>query len=89
MLEPQEAPPGRLLVLGFAGDLGFSGKDQPLSSAGAIRHGRVIPWDDLVSGVASLLDADATFANLETVITDRPDLRPSTRPSIFWRAPRG
>ena len=73
---PHEAPPGRLLVLGFTGDLGFSGNDQPLSSAGAIRHGRVIPWEELVSGVAPLLQADATFANLETVITDRPDLTP-------------
>jgi hypothetical protein len=73
---PHEAEPGRLLVLGFAGDLGFSGKDQPLSNAGAVRHGRIIPWDELTSGVASLLEADATFANLETVITDRPGLTP-------------
>jgi poly-gamma-glutamate capsule biosynthesis protein CapA/YwtB (metallophosphatase superfamily) len=71
---PQEAPPGQLLVLGFTGDLGFSGKDQPLSAAGAVRHGRIIPWDELFSGAAPLLEADATFANLETVITDRPDL---------------
>lgn len=73
---PHETQPGRLLLLGFAGDLGFSGKDQPLSSAGAVRHGRIIPWHELTSGVARLLDADATFANLETVITDRPDLTP-------------
>jgi poly-gamma-glutamate capsule biosynthesis protein CapA/YwtB (metallophosphatase superfamily) len=71
---PHEAPPGRLFVLGFAGDLGFSGKDQPLSPAGAVRHGRVIPWEELVAGVAPLLGSDVTFANLETVITDRADL---------------
>lgn len=73
---PHETSPGRLLVLGFAGDLGFSGKDQPLSPAGAVRHGRVIPWEELVAGLAPLLEADATFANLETVITDRADLAP-------------
>lgn len=79
----QQSPPGRLLVLGFAGDLGFSGKDQSLSSAGAVRHGRVIPWADLTAGVADLLDADATFANLETVLTDRADLGPTDKAFNF------
>lgn len=71
---PHQAPPGRLIVLGFAGDLGFSGDAQSLSNDGAVRHGRVIPWRELTAGVAHLLKADATFVNLETVITDRPDL---------------
>ena len=86
---PPEAPPGRLLVLGFAGDLGFSGKDQPLSSAGALRHGRVIPWDELFSGVAPLLEVDATFANLETVIMDRPDLLSVEKRFNFAASPAG
>jgi poly-gamma-glutamate synthesis protein (capsule biosynthesis protein) len=84
-----EAPPGRLLVLGFVGDLGFSGKDQPLSSAGAIRHGRVIPWADLTAGIAQLLDADATFANLETVVTDRSDLGPTDKAFNFAASSEG
>ena len=88
-LEPEKAPPGRLIILGFAGDLGFSGKDQPLSTAGAIRHGRVIPWDELVSGVAPLLEADATFANLETVITDRPGLASVDKAFNFLASPAG
>lgn len=86
---PHEAQPGRLLVLGFAGDLGFSGKDQPLSSAGAVRHGRIIPWEELTAGVAPLLEADATFANLETVITDRPGLTPVGKAFNFAASPTG
>ena len=67
---------GQLIVLGFVGDLGFSGHGQALSKDGAVRHGRIIPWTELTSGVAPLLKADATFANLETVITDRIELSP-------------
>lgn len=83
------APPGRLLVLGFAGDLGFSGKDQSLSSAGAVRHGRVIPWEDLTAGISQLLEADATFANLETVVTDRADLAPTDKAFNFGASSAG
>lgn len=89
MAGPPEAPPGRLVVLGFAGDLGFSGKDQPLSTAGAVRHGRVIPWNELFSGVAPLLKADASFANLETVVTDRPDLLSVEKSFNFAASPAG
>lgn len=87
--KPPEAPPGRLLVLGFAGDLGFSGKDQALSTVGAVRHGRIVPWNELFSGVAPLLEADASFANLETVITDRPDLLSVDKSFNFAASPAG
>jgi len=86
---PNQVPPGRLLVLGFAGDLGFSGKDQPLSSAGAVRHGRVIPWESFTSGVKTLLSADVDFANLETVITDQPHLAEINKAFNFAAAPEG
>ena len=86
---PHQVLSGHLLVLGFAGDLGFSGKDQPLSKAGAVRHGRVIPWDELTAGVAPLLEADATFANLETVITDEPTLVPVEKAFNFAASPAG
>lgn len=86
---PPPRPAGRLIVLGFGGDLGFSGKDQPLTPAGAIRHGRIIPWSDLTSGLAPLLKVDAAFANLETVITDRGDLAPASRSYNFAASPEG
>lgn len=84
---PHEVPPGRLLVLGFAGDLGFSGKDQPLSTAGAVRQGRVIPWKVLFSGISKSLASDASFANLETVVMDRSDLAPVKKTFNFAAAP--
>jgi hypothetical protein len=77
------------VVLGFGGDLGFSGNDQPLAATGAIRHGKIIPWAELTSGLAPLLEADATFANLETVITDRNDLVPADRSFNFAASPEG
>lgn len=83
------AAQGHLLVLGFAGDLGFSGADQPLNSSGAIRHGDVIPWAELMRGVSPLLKADANFANLETVITDRSDLTPIDKAFNFAASPAG
>lgn len=86
---PVRPPQGRLVVLGFGGDLGFSGNDQPLAATGAIRHGKIIPWAELTSGLAPLLEADATFANLETVITDRNDLVPADRSFNFAASPEG
>ena len=86
---PHAPSEGRLIVLGFGGDLGFSGKDQPLVASGAIRHGQIIPWSELTSGLGSLLRADATFANLETVITDRTDLTPADRSFNFAASPAG
>ncbi len=79
--------PGRLITLGFGGDLGFSGKDQPLVTSGAIRHGQIIPWETLTSGLAPLLEVDATFANLETVITDDASLKPAERSFNFAASP--
>lgn len=84
-----QAHPGHLLTLGFVGDLGFAGNDQSLSSAGAVRHGRVIPWADFTAGIAHLLDGDATFANLETVVTDRSDLLPIEKTFNFMASSAG
>lgn len=86
---PHAPSEGRLIVLGFGGDLGFSGKDQPLVASGAIRHRQIIPWSELTSGLGPLLRADATFANLETVITDRADLAPADRSFNFAASPAG
>jgi hypothetical protein len=89
VMGPNRPPLGRLIVLGFSGDLGFSGKDQPLTTSGAIRHGQVIPWAALTSGLDALLRTDATFANLETVVTDRTDLVAADRSFNFAASPQG
>ena len=39
------APAEHLLVLGFAGDIGFTGHGDVPSTEGAVKHGAVIPWD--------------------------------------------
>lgn len=82
-------PAGQMVVLGFAGDLGFSGNKQPLSTEGAIRHGDIIPWTELTSGIRGILAPDANFANLETVVSDRADLVADERRFTFQSSSAG
>ncbi len=75
------------LVLG--GDLGLGGSNQPVVSTGAFRHGQKQVWTDLTSGIAPLFDGDINFANLETVVTDRNDLRAQPKAFNFKSHPAG
>lgn len=91
--QPLEAapspPPAHLVVLGFAGDVGFSGDGDVPSSAGAVKHGSVIPWERFTAGIAPLLGADANFANLETVIARHHDLPAIEKSFNFMGSPEG
>ena len=80
---------GHLVVLGFAGDLGFSGSGDTPSSEGAVKHGAVIPWLRLSASIAPLLAADAIFANLETVISESRSLVPIEKSYTFLAGPAG
>lgn len=83
--EPEAAP--QLLVLGFAGDIGFTGDGDVPSPDGAVKHGAVIPWQRYMGGVAPLLQADANFANLETAVSSRRDLSPIEKSYNFLGDP--
>jgi len=80
---------GRLVVLGFAGDLGFSGSGDTPSSEGSVKHGTVIPWGRLAASVSPVLAADASFANLETVISESQSLTPIEKSYTFLGDPAG
>lgn len=80
---------GHLLILGFAGDLGFSGDGDVPSTEGAVKHGAVIPWARLTAAITPLLAADANFANLETVIAESRDLPPVEKSYNFMGDPAG
>jgi poly-gamma-glutamate capsule biosynthesis protein CapA/YwtB (metallophosphatase superfamily) len=75
------------IVLG--GDLGLGGSNQPVDATGAFRHGQKQDWHELTSGIAPLFDGDINFANLETVVTDRNDLRANPKSFNFKSHPAG
>lgn len=63
------------LTIVIGGDLGFGGSGQPPSTAGAPRHNNRVPFDVFAGGLKPLLAGDVVFANLETVVSDRSDLK--------------
>ncbi len=77
------------LTIVLGGDLGLGGSDQPVHLEGAIRHGARQSWAELTRGLASLMDGDINFANLETVVTDRNDLNPVSKAFNFRSHPAG
>ncbi len=87
--ETLPAPPAHLLVLGFAGDIGFTGHGDVPRTDGAVKHGAVIPWDRFTGGISPLLNADANFANLETVIAEDHGLTPIEKSFNFMGDPEG
>ncbi|MGV1015483.1 MAG: CapA family protein, partial [Methyloceanibacter sp.] len=55
---------------------GFNPNAAPVDPAGvALKGGEVMSFADTIAGVASAVDGDLAFVNLETVVTDRNDIR--------------
>jgi hypothetical protein len=63
--------PDRLTIV-LVGDTGFN--DAPVSPEGLRKDGKVLSFKDSLSGIASEVNGDLAFLNLETVVTDRNDL---------------
>lgn len=77
------------LTLTLTGDVGLNQTLQPAVSAGAIKHGRVIPWAETTQNIKHLLDSDIVFGNLETVVTDRNAIRAVAKEFNFRTHPAG
>ncbi len=86
---PKPPAPRRTLTLTIAGDLGLGGHMQPVRGDGALKHGSVIAWGELTGGIRPLIDGDLNFANLETAVTERNDLRPESKTFNFRSHPAG
>jgi len=86
---PAAKPERRTLIITVAGDLGFGGHMQPVRGGGAVRHGGTIPWPELTARIRPLIDGDLNFANLETVVTERNDLRAESKTFNFRSHPDG
>lgn len=82
-------PPQRTLTITVAGDLGFGGHMQPVRREGAVKQGSTISWRDYTDRVRPLIDGDLNFANLETVLTERNDLRAEAKTFNFRSHPEG
>lgn len=79
----------RVVTIVVAGDTGFGSSNAPVHPTAAVRHGTRVPFDQMTSGVRDLIDGDINFANLETVITERNDLRPMSKAFNFRSHPNG
>jgi hypothetical protein len=68
------------LTIVLVGDTGFNATDAPVEPGGIRGKDRtLLSFADTLSGVASEIDGDIAFANLETVFTARNDLIPDSK----------
>ncbi|MEZ5872184.1 MAG: CapA family protein [Nitratireductor sp.] len=65
----------RHIVLVLAGDTGFSPDKTNPDPAGVRKHGQFLTFDEALRDIAPLIDGDINFANLETVVSARTDMR--------------
>jgi len=76
----------------LVGDVGLNRSNQPVQPNGA-KRGRLLSWDEMTSGIAKDINGDLNFMNVETVVTDRNDLRRDTKgqrgPFNFRTHPNG
>lgn len=86
--QPSQSYDGAL-VLVLGGDLGLGGSNEPVHPDGGRRHGVLNPWTKLTAGLAPLINGDLNFANLETVVTTRNDLRANPKAFNFRSHPAG
>ncbi len=86
---PSENTGDDVVTIVLGGDLGLGGSNQPVVATGSYRHGQKQGWHELTSGIAPLFDGDINFANLETVVTDRNDLKANPKSFNFKSHPAG
>ena len=63
----------------LVGDAGFNPTDAAVDAKGLHKGRAVTAFKDMTSGIAREIDGDLAFVNLETVITDRNDLKPENK----------
>ncbi|HZP07847.1 CapA family protein [Methyloceanibacter sp.] len=67
------------MTIVLAGDAGFNASDAQVDAKGWHKGRQVTPFADMTSGIAKDIDGDLAFVNLETVVTDRNDLKPERK----------
>ena len=64
------------LTIVLVGDTGFNPTDAKVDADGIRKGKQVTSFTDTLAGISSEIDGDLAFINLETVVTDRNDLKP-------------
>ncbi|MCA9524165.1 MAG: CapA family protein [Myxococcales bacterium] len=71
------------------GDVGLNRSRIKVYPNGSNVFGKMVPWADFTKGFRRLLRGDLNFMNLETVVTDRNDLKPRSKAYNFRTHPNG
>jgi poly-gamma-glutamate capsule biosynthesis protein CapA/YwtB (metallophosphatase superfamily) len=73
---PGKGPGLDRMTIVLVGDAGFNATDAAVDAKGVHKGRKVTPFGDMTSGIAKDIDGDLAFVNLETVVTDRNDIKP-------------
>jgi hypothetical protein len=76
---PETGPEPEQFTIVLAGDAGFNPKGADVDPRGFRKNGKAMGFSESLSGVARDVDGDLAFVNLETVLTDRDDLKPDSK----------
>ena len=82
------AVPRQVTIL-LAGDFGLSPHQEPVNPQTAAKHGQRLTWAQMLERIAPHTEANLKFANVETVVSDRNDLRPEPKAFNFKSHPEG
>jgi len=83
------APGETQITILLAGDTGLNGSYQPVYAGHGIKNGARLAWNEATADIAGEINADINFANLETVVTDRNDIKPELKLFAFRTHPDG
>jgi poly-gamma-glutamate synthesis protein (capsule biosynthesis protein) len=87
--EPTAPPPETQLTIVLAGDTGLNGSFEPVFAGFGTKQGQRLAWHEASTAIAREINGDINFANLETVVTDRNDLKPNPKLFGFRTHPDG
>lgn len=82
-------PPETQLTIVLAGDTGLNGSFEPVFAGFGTKQGQRLAWHEASTAIALEINGDINFANLETVVTDRNDLKPNPKLFGFRTHPGG
>ena len=84
---------GETVSIVMVGDVGLNRSNLLVDPKGILEGNGVLTWADLTAEIKSLVNGTFNFMNLETVVTDRNDLRPGNKrqktPYLFRSHPIG
>lgn len=90
MLPPPPPQPAETEVtIVIAGDTGLNGSFEPVFATFGTKGGQRLAWNEAGTGIASEINGDINFANLETVVTDRNDITAELKRFGFRTHPDG